>query len=98
MTILFVLLALSAAFLFWGRLRDRIKPPVLVLALIVLMDVVSCAYAVSGKFALHQILKIISAFCIALILLVFTGKDRPERDAATVLEGFAAIAGGSAHR
>ena len=93
MTILFVLLALSAAFLFWGRLRDRIKPPVLVLALIVLMDVVSCAYAVSGKFALHQILKIISAFCIALILLVFTGKDRPERDAATVLEGFAAIAG-----
>lgn len=93
MAVLFIMLTLSAAFLFWGRLRDRIKPPVLALALVVLMDVASCAYAVSGKFALHQILKIISAFCIALLLLAFSGEDRPERGAATVLEGFAAIAG-----
>ena len=86
-------LALSAAFLFWGRLRDRLKGPVLALTLVVLMDGLSCAYAVSGKFALHEFLKVFTAFCLALLLLAFTGEERPGRKVCVVLEGFAAVAG-----
>ena len=93
MTILLILLALSAAFLFWERLRERLTPPVLALALMVLMDGVSCFYALSGKFALDQMLKIVSAFCIALILLAAIRTSRPERALAVTLEGFSAIAG-----
>lgn len=93
MTMLLILLALSAAFLFWTQLRDRITPPILALFLMVLMDGISCAYAVSGKFALDQMLKIVSAFCIALILLAVVGSNRPERTVAVILEGFSAVAG-----
>lgn len=93
MAMLLILLALSAAFLFWGRLRDRVTPPVLALALMVLMDGISCFYALSGKFALDQMLKIVSAFCIAMILLAVVRSSRPERTLAVMLEGFAAVAG-----
>lgn len=91
--ILLAVLALSAAFLFWGRLWDRLKPPVLALALAALMDGISCTYAVSGKFALFEFLKVFTAFCLALLLLAFTGEKKPERKVCAVLEGFAAIAG-----
>jgi len=91
--VLLIMLALSLAFLFWGRLRDRVRPPVLALALVVLMDLLSCAYAASGKFALYEMLKVISAFCLALIMLALIGEEKPERKAAAVLEGCAAIAG-----
>lgn len=93
MALLLTMLTLSAAFLFWERLRERITPPVLALALMVLMDGISCAYAVSGKFALDQMLKIVSAFCIAMILLALIRSDRPERVLMIILEGFAAVAG-----
>lgn len=86
-------LVLSAAFLFYGRLRERLKAPVPALALVVLMDGISCAYAASGKFALFEFLKVYTAFCLALLLLAFTGEERPERKVCVVLEGFAAIAG-----
>lgn len=86
-------LALAAAFLFWGRLRDRVKGPVLALALVVLMDGVSCAWAVSGKFALFEFLKVFTAFCLTLLLLALTGEERPGRKVCVVLEGFAAVAG-----
>lgn len=90
---LFTALTLAAAFLFWERLRDRLTSPILMLALVVLVDMVSCAYAVSGKFALNELLKVMSAFCLALLLLMLAGSDKPEREAGAVLEGFAAIAG-----
>lgn len=90
---LLIPLTLSSAFLFYGRLRDRLNPPVLALGLVVLMDGVSILYAVSGKFALNELLKVIAAFCLALLLLAFVGKEKPERKAAAVLEGSAAIAG-----
>lgn len=91
--ILLVFLTLAAAFLFRAQLRDRLKPPILALALVVLMDGVSCAYAVSGKFALNEFLKVLAAFCLALLLLAFTGEERPERKVAAILEGCAVIAG-----
>lgn len=90
---LLILLALSAAFLFWERLRARITPPILALALVVLMDGVSCFYALAGKFALFELLKVISAFCLTLLLLALLGKTQPERKACIILVGFAAIAG-----
>lgn len=91
--VLLTVLVLAAAFLFWGRLRDRMKAPMLALALVVLMDGISCAYAVSGKFALFEFLKVFTAFCLALLLLAFTGEERPGRKVCVVLEGFAAVAG-----
>ena len=86
-------LALSAAFLFYGRLRERLKPPILALALVVVMDGISCFYAVSGKFALYEFLKVFTAFCLAVLLLAFTGEEKPERRVCAVLEGCAALAG-----
>jgi len=90
---LLILLTLAAAFLFWDRLRNRLKPPILALAVVVAMDALSCAYAVSGKFALNELLKVMTAFCLALLLLAFLGADRPDRRAAIVLEGFGVVAG-----
>lgn len=91
--LLLVVLALCAAFLFYSKLRTRLQPPVLALALVVLMDIASCFYAASKKFALYEVLKVVSAFCLALLLLIFIGKKNPERRAAVFLECFAAIAG-----
>lgn len=92
-TVLLIILTLSAVFLFYDRLRDRVKLPIVMLALVVLMDGLTNLYAVSGKFALYEFLKVLSAFCLALLLLAFTGERNPDRQAAAVLEGCAAIAG-----
>ena len=86
-------LALAAAFLFWERLRDRVKGPILALALMVLMNGLSCGWAASGKFALWEFLKVFTAFCLTLALLAFTGEERPGRRVCVVLEGLAAVAG-----
>lgn len=91
--VVLILLVLCAAFLFWDRLRNRLTPPVLALGLVVLMGELSCLYAVSGKYALNELLKLVSAFCLALLLLAFTGERKPERQAASVLGGCCAIAG-----
>lgn len=91
--ILLTVLTLSTAFLYWNQLRSRMKPPITVMALLVLMDIASSLYAVSGKFALYEVLKIIAAFCLALLLLAFIGGEKPERKTAVILEGCAAIAG-----
>ncbi len=91
--IVLIFLTLSAAFLFYGKLRDRLRPPILALGLVVLMDGLSNLYAVSGKFALYEFLKVLIAFCMALLLTAFTGGRDPGRQAACVLEGFSAAAG-----
>lgn len=93
MTALLMLLALCAVFLFYERLRDRLTPPVLTLALFVLIEGLSNLYAVSGKYALNEFLKLLSAFCLALLILALAGTEEPERRAASVLEGCCAIAG-----
>ncbi|MBR1496309.1 MAG: O-antigen ligase family protein [Oscillospiraceae bacterium] len=89
-----VLGALAAAFLCFGKLRDRISLPLLALALYVLMDALSTAYATAGKFALYEFLKVLIAFCSAVILLSAApgrGK-RPGIWIASVLEIAAALA------
>ena len=77
--ILLILLTLFAVFLFYETLRTRLKPPILELALVVLMDGLSIFYAVSGKFALYECLKVISAFCLALLLLALAGRQSAQR-------------------
>lgn len=91
--IVLIFLTLSAAFLFYGKLRDRLRPPMMALGLVVLMDGLSNLYAVSGKFALYEFLKVLTTFCMALLLTAFTSGRDPGRQAACVLEGFSAIAG-----
>lgn len=93
MAFVLIVLTLASAFLFWERLRDRLTAPIIALALFVLMDIVSSLYAASGKFAMYEVLKVVKAFCLALLLLAFIGNQKPERKAAVILEGCAAIAG-----
>lgn len=92
-TLLLILLTLCSVFLFYERLRDRLKPPMLALGLYVIMDGLSLLYAASGKFALNEFTKVLSAFCLAMLLLAFISDREPERQAAAVLEGCCAIAG-----
>jgi len=55
-----MLFDISSAFLFYERLRERIGPPMIALSLVVLIDAISCAYAISGKFALYESLKVVA--------------------------------------
>ena len=59
----------SAVFLAYSRLREQMRPPLVMLGLLVAMDAVSCFYTTSGRFAVYEVLRVLAAFCIALILL-----------------------------
>lgn len=93
--LLLLALAVGTAAVFFRRLRERLHLPLLVLALVVLMDGLSTFYARSGKFALYEFLKPLAAFCLALLLL--TMRDREDqcagRRGAAILSGFSALAG-----
>lgn len=93
--VLLTVLALAAAFPFFSRLRDRFRAPVIALALVVFADGVSTLYAVSGKFALYEFLKVLVAFCVALLILAAAKGEgeQPGRRAAAVLEGCTALMG-----
>ena len=93
--LLLIVLVLLAMFPFFSRLRDRFRAPVIALALVVLADGISTFYAVSGKFALYEFLKVLISFCIALLMLAFPrGEDgQAGLRCATVLEGSIALMG-----
>ena len=84
------LLILAARF---SVLRERFTLPILALTLFVIMDGVSTFYAVSGKFALREFLKVLLAFCLAMILLAVSPKneERSGKRIATVLAVCAAL-------
>ena len=93
--LLLTILVLAAVFPFFSRLRDRFRAPVIALALVVLADGVSTFYAVSGKFALYEFLKVLISFCIALLMLAVP-KDEDGQvglRCAAVLEGSIALMG-----
>ena len=56
-------------------LRDRIYWPFIALTLYVIMNGVSTFYAVSGKFALREFLKVFLAYLLAVILLASSPKN-----------------------
>lgn len=74
-------------------LRDRFGSPMLALALFVTMGGISTLYAISGKFALNEFLKIYASFCMTLILLAAApGQgDKPGRWIATIVSGAGAL-------
>lgn len=92
--VVLVLALVAAAFLFWEKLQERVTLPLIALAAFVLMDGISTQYAIAGKFALYEFLKVLSALCIALILLAVApeGKERGARWIAAVLASTSAIA------
>ena len=77
----------------WRVLRQRVGVVLAALALYVLMDGVSTFYALSGKFALHEFLKVYNAFCLVLLLTALAPRQEtaPERRAAAVLTLCAAL-------
>ena len=93
--VFFILLALVGGAANFKRLRERFSLPMMALGLFVMMCGISTFYAVAGKFALQEFLKLLISFCLATFMLAAApGKDTtPERRIASVLEGFTAIAG-----
>ncbi len=90
-----VIAAIIAVLVRFSRLRERFTLPLVALALFVLMNGVSTFYAVSGKFALQEFLKLLISFCLMLLLLAATpGKGAvPGRRIAAILERCAALMG-----
>ncbi len=86
-------LTLASAFLFFSRLRGRVGAPLLFLGAFVLMGGVSTLYAVSGKFALYEFLKLLASLCLGLLLMTFAPERGTGRWIAKVLAGFSAVAG-----
>lgn len=68
----FALLVIAVRF---NVLRERIHWPFIALTLVVLMDGISTFYAVSGKFALREFLKVFLAYLLAVILLATSPKN-----------------------
>lgn len=95
MAVLLLFLTLASVFLFYDSLKAQMRPPLAALALVVLMDGASTLYAVSGKFALYEFLKVLVSFCLALLLLAWTGGNEaePGRRAAAILSGVSALSG-----
>ena len=93
--VFFVVLAFVSGIAGFKRLRQRFTLPMMALALFVAIGGVSTFYAVAGKFALNEFIKLLIAFCMAVILLAtIPGKDAvPAKRIASVLGGFTAIAG-----
>lgn len=87
--------ALAGGIAGFKRLRDRFTLPMAALALFVAMGGISTFYAVSGKFALQEFLKLLISFCVAAFMLAVTPGEgaSPARRIASVLESFTAFAG-----
>lgn len=89
-------LATIAALLAGGdRLRGRLTWVAGAVALWVLMDGISTLYAVSGKFALYEFLKVLISFGVFVLILALSKENGQEtgRRAAMLLEGCTAFAG-----
>lgn len=74
-TLVLAVLALAAMAFRRDVLRKRLGIPFLALALFVLMDGISTFYAISGKFALREFLKVFVSFCLGLIILCISPKN-----------------------
>lgn len=89
----FLVIPLAAAFWCMFYYRDRLSAPLVCLALVCVMGGVSTIYAVSGKFALYEFLKLFTALALTLILLGFCRGENPGRSMAQVLASFSALVG-----
>ena len=87
---IFALLMIALRF---KLLRERLRWPFIALTLYVLMDGVSTFYAVSGKFALREFLKVFLAYLLSVILLAASPQKEETKGKriATILAVCAAI-------
>ena len=69
-------LALAVLGVRFRTLRARLSLPVVALLAVVLMDGISITYALSGKFALFEFMKVLSSVLMALMLLSLAPKGR----------------------
>jgi len=93
--VLCLLAAFGAGALNFSTLRERFRLPLITLSAFVLMNGISTLYAVSGKFALREFLKLLVSFCTVLIFLSLAKGEgaKPGRTIATVLERCVALSG-----
>lgn len=94
MVMVMVILAPIVTLVFFKRSRDRISHPMLLLFAVVGLDLLSVLWAVAGKFALNELLKIMAALSMAVLLLILIPGDRKQggRNLATVLCGAMGLA------
>lgn len=76
-------------------LREQVRWPLILLFAVVLMDFVSAFYAVSGKFALSEFMKVVTSFAAVLLVLAVTPKKEatPGSWIASLLARAAALMG-----
>ena len=74
MTMLLILVTFGAGIIYYKKLQQVITVPMITLALFVLMCGISTLYAASGIFALYEFLKVLMAFCLALLLVLQIGR------------------------
>lgn len=77
-----------------ARLKERLSAPVLAVFAYVLMNAVSTIYALSGKFALNEFVKLLFAFGVYIVVLTrVEGTPRAIRSTASALAGSSAVIG-----
>lgn len=89
-----VLIALTVAtcFIKGSQLKERLSWPVIAVFAWVVMNGISMFYAVSGKFALREFLKLMAGFCVFLLVLAWSKPgERGRRTVASILEGSSAL-------
>lgn len=91
--LLCVLVALVTGVVFFRQVRERISLPIITLSLFVLIGGISTFYALSGKFALSEFLKLLMSFCLALLMTAGIGGDSVTagRKAAAILTRSVAV-------
>ena len=92
-TVSLILSVLSLVLMAFRRnlLRERLCLPFLALSLFVVLNGVSTFYAISGKFALREFLKVLAAFC--LVLLILTLAPGNEKRPGTRVAAMFAVCG-----
>ena len=90
-----ILLTVFAVILRFRLMQERISYPLLAVLLVVVMGGISTLYAISGKFALFEFLKMLCGACMALLVLALipARESRPSRWVALILSGATALAG-----
>lgn len=89
-----LLAAIAAVLVRFSTLRERMTLPFAAVTLWVLLSGVSTFYAVSGKFALNEFLKLLVAYCLFLLFIAFARKGAGTgRAISAMLEACAALAG-----
>lgn len=90
---LMMVTAIAVGCMYGKVLQKRVTWVSLFLLLWVLMEGISTLYAVSGKFALQEFLKIMVSFCIAILILALERGNVKElgRNTAILVESFTAL-------